>query len=1086
MKRLISILTLASLFVACVEDIEVSVEFAKPVYELSVGDTLDLAAEVKVENTLSVPVLTSSDKMVAVVISSGRVVAISAGEATINAEVEGKSASTQIKVSLVTAESIAVEAPETLTAGLEWTSIAAKVEPANFDCSNLEWTFIPSDEALGFESQMVTDSEYQVRFTSYVEGGKVAVTVKDKNSDMSNTVEILVSEAEAPDAPAKIIRLTAPEYITESTVTWGTVTAEVVADGADEYNYANLEWKFTPSSGFESEVEYEKVTDAQYKLRFKSYKEDASVGIEVTDIIGGKFALKTVRVAQKPESGAYSVSVSPESLSLFVGDAPVKLTVNCVPINYDQSLLTLESSNPDVVAIQGDRIVAVAAGQAVIKVSDSISQLSDECVVTVEEPVTDAEVKRVVLDASRLSLRVGEGNYQFKAVCYDEDGNEVKGYAGLVWSATQDINASGLSFDPVEVSSQGIVTPKAAGYTMVTVAVASNQAVKATCEITVLPKTPVVEKLWLSPAENKIGVGYSYTLGVKSDPDFSTIEDKTMFFVSSNPQVATVSADGVVKGLSVGEATIKATAASGVFATAKVIVQEKQDEDQEEREFEIQLSIDDETEGVNMTLPQFEKLNINVVYTNGYIPSASRWESSDPSLATVAAQEGGAVVNAVYDGMMGAEEKKTVTITHYAGTKVASKTIEITRALPKSVEIVGLPENNTLYLGQTFGPDFRAIVYPAQANQYVTWWGDVQAYAVANGSQVARHAGYWKLAATATEGKASVTTEVYITLKYNPVESGTLSNSTLELAEGEDATLLVNFTPANNDYYDYKVVWTSSDPAVATVEDGKVTATAIGTATISAELSNGDVLTCNVTVTEAVASTVAVGDYYYSDGTTSAALDPSKTVIGVVFSVENPTQMGDSKLAADHPGAKHGLVVALEETADIKWQETASNVGKWLSENESYNDLQDTGRKCGYSNTLGLKAYNASCSPENKVLVADCAPEIELPSSTSGWYLPSYAELDMLFKYEQGTRSAMISNGAIAQKIEDAGGTPFSIIRYNYNTPDGAQDAPSYWASTESSGSSSWATCMHFLHGGQTNRSKYVKGYYIARYIFAF
>jgi hypothetical protein len=92
----------------------------------------------------------------------------------------------------------------------------------------------------------------------------------------------------------------------------------------------------------------------------------------------------------------------------------------------------------------------------------------------------------------------------------------------------------------------------------------------------------------------------------------------------------------------------------------------------------------------------------------------------------------------------------------------------------------------------------------------------------------------------------------------------------------------------------------------------------------------------------------------------------------------------------------------------------------------------------------------------------------------------------MLFKYEQSTRPSMISNGAIAQKIEAAGGTPFSIERSSYNTPDGMDDAPTYWSSTESSGSSIWATAVHFLYGGATNKSKTGKSYYIARYVFAF
>lgn len=516
----------------------------------------------------------------------------------------------------------------------------------------------------------------------------------------------------------------------------------------------------------------------------------------------------------------------------------------------------------------------------------------------------------------------------------------------------------------------------------------------------------------------------------------------------------------------------------------------------EEPDFSIDLAVDVEVAGENPELSQFEKLNVNVAYSDDFTPSMSLWESSDPSLLTVTPHDGYAVVEAVYDGMMTDDEKKPVTITHYAGTKSASMTIDIVRALPKKVEFVGLPENNTLYLGETFGPDFGVKVSPVQASQKVTFWGDVKIYSVANGSTVAQNVGYFQLAATASRGTVSVTESVYITVIPRLVEGGSLSNSTLTLDEGESASLLVNFTPANDENYDYSVVWETSDAAVATVEKGKVTGVAAGTATITATLSNGDKLTCEVTVQQPVAASVFVGDYYYSDGTWSTDLDLSKTVIGVVFSVEKPTQMGDTKLSADHPQATHGLVVALEETASIQWQASSSNVGQWLIDNEGYNDLKDTGRKCGYSNTLGLKAYNAVCAPENKVLVADCAPEIELGSATSGWYLPSYAELDMLFKYEQSTRQSMISNGAIAQKIEAAGGTPFSIERAGYNDtrvqdgqtkwPDGAMDSPYYWSSTESSGSSIWATAVHFLYGGETNRSKTGKSYYIARYIFAF
>lgn len=1111
-KSILLALCSAVFVLGCVKDLEVNIEFNEAAYELSVGDTLDVSTEVKVENTVESPKFSSSDEAVAKFVSGASLVALAPGEVKVTASVAGKEATAQVKINAVLAKKIVLEAPDTVVAAAnEWTRVVAKVEPGNYNYEDLKWTFTAGEES-GLEYVKVTASEYKFKVANYVEGDKVVVTVADKNSDVSQSATIKVTKkedstvdpvdpenpgnSEDPENPgdsnedqvaAKIVRLNAPSSITESDKTWGTVTAEVVAEGTGEYDYTNLSWEFTPSDAEATGFAYEKVSDSQYNVRFTAYKEGANVSVKVTDKVGGRFAVKTIAVDQKPAEGATSIELSLKTLTLFV-DETTTLKANCAPSSYDQTLLVWESSDTKVVTVNNGVIKAIAEGVAKVKVTDSISGISAECEVTVKVPVTEVVVKTVVLETNKLTLTEGEGTYQFKPVCYDADNNEVKDFAGLVWSASKDVNADG-EYDVVEVSSQGIVTPKAVGFSIVTVAVESNQAVKATCEVTVVAKEIKVEKMTLSPAEHSIDVGQQYTLGVTTEPDLSLVDNKTLTFVSNNPEVATVSEEGLVKGISYGEAEITVTAASGVSAVAKVTVRQETGDEPEVTDFEINLEIANEPDGENMTLAQFETLDIKFSYTNGYIAKNTTWEVSDPTLVKVTAHDTYAVVEAIYDGMMTNDEKKTVTITHRAGAQEASKTIDIVRARPKSIEFVGLPEGNILYLGDTFGPDFRAKVYPEQASQDVTYWGAPEVFSVANGSRPAFKTGYYTLSATAHymgDTVSEVTTTVNITVKAKAVEGGTLSNPTLLLEEGRDATLVVDFMPANNENYDYSVVWASSNPDVATVKDGKVTAVAEGTATVTATLSNGDVLTCEVTVTAPAPVYANVGDYYYSDGTVSSELDPSKTVIGVVFSVDNPTQMGDTKLSSDHPRATHGLVMALEETADIIWQKVADNVGAWAVANMNYNYLQSTDRKCGYSNTQALKAYNAVCAADNKVLVADCAPKIELPSNTSGWYLPSYAEWDMLFKYEQGTRTEMISNGEIARKIEAAGGTPFSIIRQNFNNPDGAQDAPSYWASTESSTSSTWATCMHFLHGGQTNRSKNGKTYYIARYIFAF
>lgn len=1090
-KSILFTLFAATLFVCCQKELEIKVEFNEAAYEMSVGDTLDFASEVKVENTNQVPTFTTSDASIAKVVSEGYVVALAPGEVSITVAVAGKSAKAQLNVNVVVAEKILLESPDSVIVASEaWANVVAKVEPANYDCENLEWSFKASDEAIGLEYKKVNDSEYKFKVASYLEGSSVTVTVADKNSTVSQTATVLLVEQGAPVVAAKLIRLNAPNSITENDKRSVPVTVEVVPEGTGEYDYANLVWEFTASDAEATGFVYEKETDAQYNIRFAAYKEGANVTVKVTDPISQKFASKTISVEKKPQEGVKSIKVSPSELSLFVGDV-YTLDVNCSPSSYDPTLILWESSNTAVIKVQDGKVTAVAEGTAKVKAIDSISGLSSECEINVNVPVKDVVVKSIILDKSKLDLTEGESQ-QLKVTCYDADGKEVKNFTGLVWSALPGINEDG-EYEVVTVSPQGIVKAEKEGTTLITVAVESNTAVNTQCDVAVSKKAVLVEKLTLNPSEKTIDVNDVFTMTVTTVPALDLVDDKTITYTSSNPDVVTVTEEGRVKGVAVGEAQITATAASGVSATAKVVVKLGGGDDQDDTDFLIELTIDDEPEDdkEHMKLPQFETLPIKVSYTNGYVAKNTRWEVSDPTMAKVTAHDGYAVVEAIYSGMMTDDEKIPVIITHYAGNQVASKTIDITRAMPKRIEYVGLPKDNILYLGEWFPSGFRARVYPDQASQEITYWGSDGIASVANGSRTAYKVGYFELNARAHYMGEIVDLQAttYITVKARPVEDGSLSNSAITIETGKAVTLQVNFTPADNNNYDYNVVWESSNAAVASVEKGKVTANSVGTATISAKLSNGKVLTCQVTVKEPAPTTVNVGDYYYADGTVSSELNPDKKVIGVVFYVENPQYMGDLKLSSDHPDATNGLVVALEEAADVVWQKKASNVGDWAVTNLNYHYLQDTERMCGYSNTVALKAYNASCASENKVLAADCAPDIKLGSTTSGWYLPSYAEWNVLYNYEKSTRASLRENGAIAKKIIAAGGKPFCMTQHHYDTPDGVQDAPSYWASTETSGYETyaeWATCMHFLHGGQSNKFKHTKTYYIARYIFAF
>ena len=84
--------------------------------------------------------------------------------------------------------------------------------------------------------------------------------------------------------------------------------------------------------------------------------------------------------------------------------------------------------------------------------------------------------------------------------------------------------------------------------------------------------------------------------------------------------------------------------------------------------------------------------------------------------------------------------------------------------------------------------------------------------------------------------------------KIKHIENIALNQTEIDLKRGESGNLIATISPEDT-IDDKKIVWTSSNETVATVdENGKVTAQNNGTATITAETVNGKKATCLVTV----------------------------------------------------------------------------------------------------------------------------------------------------------------------------------------------------------------------------------------------
>ena len=158
-----------------------------------------------------------------------------------------------------------------------------------------------------------------------------------------------------------------------------------------------------------------------------------------------------------------------------------------------------------------------------------------------------------------------------------------------------------------------------------------------------------------------------------------------------------------------------------------------------------------------------------------------------------------------------------------------------------SHDSIVLTEGETYSLIATICPDDAE-------NKKVIWTSsDISIVTVSQGVVCALSAGIATITVTTEDGGFNATCEVTVKEKVYPVTGVSLDRTSVELTEGDVTTLVATITPTNAS--NKNVSWTSSDPEVATVEDGRVTAHKVGTATITVRTEDGDhTATCTITV----------------------------------------------------------------------------------------------------------------------------------------------------------------------------------------------------------------------------------------------
>ena len=232
-----------------------------------------------------------------------------------------------------------------------------------------------------------------------------------------------------------------------------------------------------------------------------------------------------------------SIAVTPDNVVMTVGDKDT-LSVGYVPENAENKSVVWSSSDEAIVTVEEGVLTAVAAGDAVI--TADCDGVTDECTVTVNEK--DIEVESVELNKTEAELVVGE-TLRLEATVLPEEASGLT----VTWSSS--------ASEIVSVDDEGNVSALSEGKATIT---AEAGGVTATCDVTVSSASIPVESVTVSEESIEIKIGETFTLTATVLPE--NAEDKTVTWSSSDDAIATVSADGVVTGVAVGNATIVAAA----------------------------------------------------------------------------------------------------------------------------------------------------------------------------------------------------------------------------------------------------------------------------------------------------------------------------------------------------------------------------------------------------------------------------------------------------------------------------------------------------------------------------------------------
>ncbi|MDL2221200.1 Ig-like domain-containing protein [Parabacteroides sp. OttesenSCG-928-N08] len=422
-----------------------------------------------------------------------------------------------------------------------------------------------------------------------------------------------------------------------------------------------------------------------------------------------------------------SVQLSSNEKELTVGEE-FTLPATVLPENATNKALLWRSGNSDIASVNSNGVVtAKAIGVAKIFVETESGGKKDSCIVTVKAPVI--RVVSVKLSEHKKSLEVGKEFTLLATIMPEEATNKE-----IVWSTTDQKVATVTNTGEIQAAGPGEAK-------IIATSVDGNKA--DTCVVTVIQR---VTGLTLNYSTLDLQRGDSLLLLAFVQP--ANASNQLVTWKSNDPTIATVNADGSVKGIALGKTYIIATTADNE-KTAQCMIEVK--------ESVATIYVD----SITVDIPQAIIKTDSILQLKATIHPANAsnklmtWSSDNSEVATV---DNDGKVTAKKQGIA------LITVTSIDGLRTATSRVTVYEPV---VDVTGITLNESkLSLNVAFTFQLTATIQPANAtNKAVTWTTSDATIATvdANGLVTALAAGKATITVTTEEGDFKATCEVTVT-----------------------------------------------------------------------------------------------------------------------------------------------------------------------------------------------------------------------------------------------------------------------------------------------------------------------------------